>query len=134
VWKGYLIAAAIGGFAYYFIPPLAKSGPFFNVLGASSVVAILVGTRLHRPSRRLPWYLFAAGQSMFIIGDVITYNYPKLFHQDIPFPSIGDVFYLAVYPCLIAGLLVLVKERSPGRDRPGLIDSLIITIGAALIS
>lgn len=133
-WKGYLAASAIGGLAYYFVPPFAKSGPFFNVLGAASVVAILVGVRLHKPRRRLPWYLFAAGQAMFIMGDVITYNYPKLFHHEIPFPSIGDFFYLAVYPCLIAGILVLVKERSPGRDWPGLIDSLIISIGAALIS
>jgi diguanylate cyclase (GGDEF)-like protein/PAS domain S-box-containing protein len=133
-WKWYLAGGALGGLAYYFIPPMAKSGPFFNVLGASSVVAIVVGTRMHRPARRLPWYLFATGQALFIMGDVITYNYPTFFHHDIPFPSIGDVFYLGVYPCLIAGILVLVRERSPGGDRDGLIDSLIISIGAGLLS
>jgi len=133
-WRWYLAAGAFGGIAYYFLPPVAKSGPFFNVLGASSVAAILIGVAVHRPARRGPWYLFAVGQALFILGDVITYNYERFFHHEIPFPSIGDVFYLGVYPCLIAGILLLVKQRSPGRDRAGLIDSLIITIGVGLLS
>jgi diguanylate cyclase (GGDEF)-like protein/PAS domain S-box-containing protein len=134
LWLWYLVAGAIGGLAYYYVPPFAKSGPFFNVLGASSVFVILVGVKWHRPAKRLPWMLFALGQWLFISGDVITYNYDKLFGTSIPFPSIGDVFYLSVYPCLIAGVLVLIRSRTPGRDRDGFIDSLIITIGAGLLA
>ena len=79
--------------------------------------------------------ILAAGLStLFIGGDVITYNYPKFFHHDIPFPSIGDVFYLCVYPCLIAGILLLIRRRTPGRDRDSLIDSLIVTVGFGLLS
>jgi diguanylate cyclase (GGDEF)-like protein/PAS domain S-box-containing protein len=133
-WKAYLAFGLAGGLAYYLVPPAAKSGPFFNLLGASSVVAIIVGIRMHKPLRRLPWYLFATGQAFFIMGDVITYNYSRFFHQAIPFPSAGDVLYLCVYPCFIAGILLLIKQRSPGKDREGLIDSLIITIGAGLLS
>ena len=133
-WLLYLAFGACGGVCYYFVPPFAKSGPFFNVLGISSVIAILVGVRLNRPERRLPWLLFAAGQALFIGGDVITYNYPKLFGHDIPFPSIGDVFYLGVYPCLIAGILIMIRRRDPGGDRESLIDSLIIAIGLGLLS
>jgi PAS domain S-box-containing protein len=134
IWAIYLLVGALGGLAYYFLPPIAKSGLFFNVLGISSVVAILVGTRMHRPQVRLPWNLFALGQALFIGGDVITYNYPQLFHTEIPFPSVGDVLYLAVYPVLIGGLLMLIRRRNPGGDRDGLIDSLIITIGVGLVS
>ncbi len=134
IWLLYLIAGALGGLAYYFLPAVAKSGPFFNLLGVSSVIAILVGIRLNRPKNPAPWYLFAVGQAFFIGGDVITYNYPKFFGgADIPFPSIGDVFYLAVYPCLIAGVLLLIRERKPGKDRDSVIDSLIITIPAGLL-
>ena len=39
-----------------------------------------------------------------------------------------------MYPCLIAGILLLVRRRSPGRDREGLIDSLIIAVGIGVIS
>ena len=46
----------------------------------------------------------------------------------------GDVLYLAVYPCLMAGILILVAQRNPGRDRASLIDSLIIAIGAGVLS
>jgi diguanylate cyclase (GGDEF)-like protein/PAS domain S-box-containing protein len=133
-WLAYLALGALGGTAYYFFPFVHKSGPFFNLLGATSVVAILVGLHLHKPERRLPWILFAIGQTLFISGDVITYNYAKFFHHEIPFPSIGDVFYLCVYPCLIAGILILVRRRTPGRDRDSLIDSLIVTVGVGLLS
>src|SRR5205807_7315167 len=109
-------------------------GAFFNVLGLSSVIAIIVGVRLNRPEHRLPWYLLAFGQALFISGDVITYNYPKLFGTEIPFPSVGDIFYLAVYPCLVTGILLLIRRRRPGKDRDSLIDSLIITIGAGILS
>src|SRR5207247_1751427 len=50
------------------------------------------------------------------------------------FPSIGDGFYLAVYPVLMAGLFVLIKRRNPRPDRTALIDALILTIGVGLLS
>ena len=85
--------------------------------------------RMNHPRQRLPWYLVATGQALFVAGDVITYNYERFFGNAPPFPSIGDLFYLSVYPFLIAGVLMLVRRRSPGRDRASLIDSLIIAVG-----
>ena len=41
---------------------------------------------------------------------------------------------MTVYPALVAGLLILVRRRNPGGDRAGVIDSLIITVGIALLS
>ena len=52
LWIAYLGLGALGGLAYYALPPVAKSGPFFNLLGLSSVVAITIGIRLHRPPDR----------------------------------------------------------------------------------
>ena len=51
----------VGCALYFFVPPFAHSGPMFNVLGASSAIAILVGVRLNRTQHKLPWYLFSAG-------------------------------------------------------------------------
>ena len=82
----------------------------------------------------MPWFLFAAGLAFFTAGDVITYNYERFFHTPLPFPSVGDVMYLAVYPCLVAGILLIIARRNPGGDRASLIDSLIIAIGAGVLS
>lgn len=117
----------------YLAGPL-NTGPVFNVIGFSACAAIVVGVRIHRPATRWAWYLIALGQFMFATGDVIAYNYKAFFGATLPFPSIADPLYLAVYPLTVAGLLVLVRRRNPGRDWGSLIDSVIVTIGLALLS
>ncbi len=134
LWQVYLVVGALICALYVFVPPFAESGPVFNLLGLSPVIAILVGVRRYRPASRSPWHWFALGFLLFWAGDLYTYSYPRLFHQEVPFPSIGDAAYLVVYPALMAGLLILVRRRNPERDRAGLIDSLIITLGLSLIS
>jgi signal transduction histidine kinase len=46
----------------------------------------------------------------------------------------ADAFYLAFYPLLAAGLLLLVRGRAPGRDWASLIDATIITTGLGMLS
>jgi diguanylate cyclase (GGDEF)-like protein/PAS domain S-box-containing protein len=133
-WVWYLAGTSALTGLYLFAPPLAGNGPLINALGLSGVVAIVVGIRMHKPSARAAWWLFAAGQLLFFSGDLYTYSYPKLFGADVGFPSIGDALYLAVYPLLMAGLFVLVRRRNPRRDRTALIDALILTIGVGLLS
>lgn len=134
LWQAYLLAGALICALYVFVPPFARSGPVFNLLGLSPIVAILVGLRLHRPASPGPWRWFAVGFFLFWLGDLYTYSYPLLRGKEVPFPSLGDGAYLFVYPALIAGVLILVRRRNPKRDRAGLIDSLIMTLGLALIS
>ena len=134
LWLVYLGALGALSLAYLFGPKLINSGPVFNAIGISAVVAVLVGVRLNGITHKLPWYLFALAQALFVTGDVIAYNYQRIFHRALPFPSIADGFYLAFYPVLIAGILLLIRRRLPGRDAAGLIDSLIITIGVGVVS
>ena len=116
------------------MPPFAGSGPVFNLLGLSPVVAIVVGVRRHRRAAAGPWRWFAIGFLFFWLGDLYTYSYPRLIGAEVPFPSLGDAAYVLVYPALMIGLLILVRRRNPERDRAGAIDSLIMTLGLALIS
>ena len=128
--------AVIGGTALagYILVPALQEGPVFNAISISAVVAILVGVRLHRPKHVLPWYLFAVGQLLFTGADILTYNYPALFGTELPFPSIGDPLYLAVYPCIAIGLIRIISSRSSGRDFGALIDGLLVAVGAATVS
>jgi signal transduction histidine kinase len=132
-WLFLLLMAPIVGL-YLFGPEVFNQGPVFNGIGLSAVVAIVVGVRLHRPSDRTPWYLFAVGQALFVSGDVLAYNYERFFGRPLPFPSVADVLYLAVFPVIVAGLLLLIRRRSRGRDRASLIDSVIIATGFGLLS
>lgn len=132
-WILYLVLGTVGVLTYLFVHPI-RVGPVFNVVCFSAPVAIVISVGVRRPTRRLPWLLFALGQTLFVSGDVLTYNYARFFGRPLPFPSIGDAFYLAVYPCLIVGLLILTRGRSPGRDRESVIDALIVATGVGVVS
>ena len=134
VWIGYLVGGAILTLVYVAGPDLKGNGPLFNLLGLSPVLAIVAGILVHRPRAWIAWSLLAFGQLLFWAGDLYTYSYPKLFDKEVPFPSPGDWLYLAVYPVLMAGLIMLVRRRNPDGDQPGLIDSAILTVGIALLS
>ncbi len=133
-WKAYLGVGAVLCGLYLSIAPFSGNGPLMNLLGLSPVVAILAGIRLHRPASPAPWRWCAAGLWLFWLGDLYTYSYPHLIGHEVPFPSLGDGAYLAVYPMLMAGLLLLVRRRSTGKDYGGVIDAAILTIGLALPS
>ena len=117
----------------YLAGPL-NAGPVFNLIGFSGVVAVVAGVRMHRPAAPVAWYLIALGLALFVAGDVLAYNYKALFGGALPFPSIADPVYLAVYPVTVAGLLLLIRRRNPGRDWASLVDATIVTIGLALLS
>jgi signal transduction histidine kinase len=138
-WRRYLAAGAAVALAYYLVPATglvprwaAKIG-LYNGLGLSAVAAILVGVRRHRPERPLTWYLFATGLLSYVTADIIFYTYQDLLQRDV-FPSAADVFYLAAYPFLMAGLLLLIRSRSPGADRASLLDALTVTVGLGMVS
>ena len=127
-WLLYL-GGGIGGLLAFVLVPHLRQGWFFNLISLSSPVAIMGAVWLWKPEVRLPWHLFALGLTFFVIGDVVTYNYDQFFGTELPYPSIGDVTYLLVYACLVGGLLMLIRRRTPGRDRDSVVDSLIVAIG-----
>jgi signal transduction histidine kinase len=138
-WAAYLAGGTLVALAYYLIPATglvprwaAKIG-LYNGLGLSAVAAILAGVRRHRPERPLTWYLFATGLLSYVTADIIFYTYQDILHLEV-FPSVADVFYLASYPFLVAGLLLLIRSRSPGADRASLLDALIVTVGVGMVS
>jgi hypothetical protein len=133
-WRIYL-AGGLAAVALHFLLPLEGlwSNLGYDLIGLSSVAAILIAVRRHRPARPLIWWCFAAGQLLFVAGDVLYAVIDLILHQS-PFPSVADGFYLAGYPVLATGLLILIRGRISGRDRAGLIDAAIIATGLGLLS
>jgi diguanylate cyclase (GGDEF)-like protein/PAS domain S-box-containing protein len=138
VWLWYLLAGSFFTYLYAVVPEFQRGsaihGPIINALGISGVAAILAGMRMHRPRAVVAWSLLALGQTLYLVGDFYTYSLPSLFGLNVGFPSPGDALYLTVYPALMAGLFLLVRRRNPRTDRAGAIDSLILTLGIALLS
>jgi diguanylate cyclase (GGDEF)-like protein/PAS domain S-box-containing protein len=68
--------------------------------------------------------------SSYAVGDAVYYLLP----DPVAVPSIADVFYLAMYPLVACGLMIIVRRRAPQGDRTGLLDALIISLGGGLLS
>jgi diguanylate cyclase (GGDEF)-like protein/PAS domain S-box-containing protein len=79
----------------------------------SIVATILAGAAAFGssdPAARRTWWLLTAALGCYSIGNVSHATY-WLFDLD-PFPSIGDVFFLAFYPLVIAAALSAIRSAA----------------------
>jgi signal transduction histidine kinase len=123
----FLAAALALTVAYFVVPRGAAQNDINEVIGIASALAIVLGVRLNRPSFPLPWLLFAAGNLLFALGDVV---YNQL--NNPPTPSAADWFYLAGYPSLAAGLVLLLIRGGGHHRTAALGEAAIVTFAFAL--
>jgi diguanylate cyclase (GGDEF)-like protein len=124
-------AAAIG--AYFLLPQnTGLANVYYNALSVLTPLLIIIGVRLHRPAKARLWYLLAAGQGIWAVGDIV-YGVNRFILDRNPWPSESDAVYVLGYPVMAAALLVLIRGRTTGRDRAGLIDASIIATGLTLL-
>ncbi len=124
----YLLAGLLALGSYVAVPPFVGDTWLFELVGLSAAVAIVVGITRHRPRPVTPWVLFVIAQVLFVAGDFFYYTY------DLAFPSFADGLYLAYYPVQVAGLLLLIRCRTPGKDSASLLDAMIISVGLGLLA
>src|SRR5437867_18263 len=109
LWLAYLVLGLVAVGVYFLLPwDSLGQAALYDGIGASSAVAVVVGTQLNRPAKRLPWLLFAAGLLAFSVGDSIFNLYGYVWNKTPPIPSAADVFYLGAYPVIAAGLALLI--------------------------
>ena len=133
MWRAYLVGGVLVIAAYLALPDGIPRDVAYVAVGLSSVVAIVVGARRHRPRRAAAWYWMAAGQLSWVMGDAL-YSWYQDVANTSPFPSPADVLYLAAYPMIVVGLVILIRSRRHGREVAGLIDSGIVTVALGLLS
>ena len=139
LWARYL---AVGAGAVLLYLLIGREGPLpvgvpdivlYGVVSGSAVIAIVVGLRLHRPGHPVPWLLLAAGQLAYLGADVSRYVLRDVV-ADQRYGPVADAVYLVRYPLLVAGLLLMVRRRTPGRQQPiGLIDTAIVATSMAVV-
>lgn len=134
LWQGYTAVAFVLGVGYFLLPN--GSDPqliIYQLLGLAAPIAMVAGVLLYRPPLYHHWLLFAGGLVFWVVGDAYWDSYRWLLGQQAPFPSPADIAYLAAYPFLIGGVLVLF--RGWGRPRMGdLLDGAIIAVAAGMIA
>ena len=133
IHRKYLVAGLAVTGLYFLLPwDSFEQSLFYDAIGASAAVAAVVGARIHRPSLQLPWYLFGAGLLSFSVGDTVLNLYAYVWHRDPPVPSVADAFYLAAYPLLAAGLILLVRCLRSEDRRRGRLDAAMLIVAFAL--
>jgi diguanylate cyclase (GGDEF)-like protein len=133
LWLFWLAVGAVATGAYFLVP--ANTGPanaYYDAMSIITTLMIIIGIRLHRPVKARLWYLLAAGQGMWALGDII-YGVNEFVLDRHLYPSESDVAYLLGYPLMAAALFVLIRGRTSGRDRAGLIDASIVATGLTLV-
>src|SRR5438105_2224935 len=133
-WLAYFGAGCVVTGIYFLLPfNTVGQAALYDAIGASSVIAVITGTLLCRPAKRLPWYLFAIGLASFTVGDVIFNLYAYVWHKTPPSPSVADVFYLAGYPFLAAGFGLLILGVGKAERRAGLIDAAVLSAAFGIV-
>src|SRR5512147_2253591 len=120
-WTGFVACALFAYIAVAILAILAdgKGGralDLFNLYSdsvASVAVSILAGAAARgstEPAVRRTWWLLTAAMAVYSVGNLLHSTY-WLFGVD-PFPSIGDVFFLAFYPLVFAAALTVVRAAA----------------------
>ncbi|MGZ4665614.1 MAG: putative bifunctional diguanylate cyclase/phosphodiesterase [Frankiaceae bacterium] len=124
---GCLLAAACL-ITYPWLPRVAQT--VVNTgFGMAAVAAILLGIRRYRPECPAVWRLFAAGVAASALGDLV-YDLICYATGGPPLVSVADLFYLAMYPLLLAGAWAGARRLL---NRAAWLDAAIVAMGCALI-
>ncbi len=99
-------------------------------VGAILVIGLVAVARM--PRHRAAWAWILGGQVSFLFGD-LGFNYNTYLSESGATYSFADVFYLAGYPCMAIGLVLLLRVQGPFKDFGGLVDGLIVAVGAGVI-
>lgn len=128
----YLGAGLVASLALLALPHGLLRDAAYEAIGASAVVAILVGTHRYRPHARVAWYLLAVGTTMWVLGDAVFSWYEDI-QQVAPVPSLADALYLPAYGVFAAALLIMFARSSTRTPSTALIDSALVTVAAGLL-
>ena len=101
------------------------------IIGAASLSALCVG-RIRGTAGRPGRTAIALGMVVWSIGDVVWEVWRHNFGS-IPNPSVDDVLYLSMYPCLFIGLLLVLRSRLSRASFSVRLDGLVVGLGVACL-
>jgi len=133
-WRWYLALALVTVAGYFLTPNDTWTQTFYaELVGLVATGAIVAGVVRHRPAAKAAWLWFAAGQLLNVLGTMAEAVLGRVLQLET-WPSVADILWLGLYPCLVIGLLLLIRRRTQGHDWGSLVDATTITTGLGLLS
>ena len=133
-WSGYLALTLAAVAGYFWVPDDTWAETVYaELVGLVATGAIVVGVVRYRPAAQAAWWWFAAGQLLNVLGTLAEAVLGRMLHLET-WPSVADILWLGLYPCLVIGLFLLIRRRTQGHDWGSLVDATTITTGLGLLS
>lgn len=100
--------------------------------GLYAVACSAAAARRQRdPDQRSAWTWIAAGCAVYLAGQLIWNAYDVTRPGPPPYPSLADVGYLGIYPCLLVAVTRVVRTQPRRRLEPELVlDTVLVTLVA----
>jgi hypothetical protein len=113
--------------AFFLMPQSGWRASVQVGVGWAGAASVLVGAIVQRLPGTVVWCLLAAGL-FFNASGIVVEHLLEAGGVAPPSPNLADAFYYGLYPCLIAGLGLLVYRHSANEDTEG----LGITLGTGI--
>ena len=137
IWALVTVGAAIT--AWYVVAPadhpahrLVGNALFTLVPALAAHLCFGAASRSRRSAQS--WRLIGFACVAWLAGQLVWNVYEIVLLQSPPFPSLADVGYILFYPLCAAGLIQLIRDASLQRGAEVMLDGLIISAVAALLS
>jgi diguanylate cyclase (GGDEF)-like protein len=130
-WPGYLLAGGVVAVLAAFAVPAGREIGY-AVLGVSVIAAVVAGIRLHRPRRRLGWWLLAAGMACGVVAhgrwaaELVT-------GSQNPGLTWADAFYYGMYAVVAVAVAVLSSSARRGSALAGMTEAGIVACTAVVL-
>ncbi|GIU94096.1 MAG: hypothetical protein KatS3mg012_0553 [Gaiellaceae bacterium] len=129
-------ASAVGLAVFAAVTVLAPQeealAAFFNVWVYNGLLVfaclVVASHALLVPEERLAWTVVAAGIGCWIFGELVYAVW-----QPDAYPSLADAGFLAFYPLLYAGIVLLLRTRARGIEGTLWLDGAIAALAAAAL-
>jgi diguanylate cyclase (GGDEF)-like protein/PAS domain S-box-containing protein len=131
-WSYGYIAVGLCLTALFYLTAGNAASVVYDLLGGLALAGVAIGTLRNRPDTARAWWMIWLGLALTVAGDVSWTIYELVTQQDPPFPSFADALYVAGYPFLTLGLILLCWVHRPARS--DILDAAIIGTGFALTS
>ncbi|KUL23328.1 hypothetical protein ADL15_46445 [Actinoplanes awajinensis subsp. mycoplanecinus] len=102
-------------------------------VSANATFAVCALAAARRQPTLRPVMLLLAGSGLAGVAGDVTFYFLALVQSEVAYPSVADVGYLMAYPLMAAGLLLIIRRRTPGWDGASAIDAAIVAVGAGYL-